>query len=73
MNLATRAKAEAIFSVGFIDITCPPTSVYAAYNNYPGKKQILNKPLMGHAQPADVSQVFQKVMWEYIRRTKAAK
>jgi len=73
MNLATRAKAEAIFSVGFIDVTCPPTSVYAAYNNYAGKKQILTKPLMGHAQPPDVSQAFDKAMWEHIRRVKAAK
>jgi len=49
MNFATRAKAEAIFSVGFIDTTCAPTSVYAAYNNLPGRKQIVNEPLMGHA------------------------
>ncbi len=49
MNFATRAKAEAIFSVGFIDGTCPPSSVYAAYNNLPGKKQIVIEPLMGHA------------------------
>jgi cephalosporin-C deacetylase-like acetyl esterase len=68
MNLATRAKAEAIFSVGFIDTTCPPTSVYATYNNYAGKKQILNKPLMGHAQPHEVVEVFHNVMWEHIRR-----
>lgn len=49
MNFATRAKAEAIFSVGFIDPTCPPSSVYATYNNWPGKKQIVNEPLMMHA------------------------
>lgn len=49
MNFATRATAEAIFSVGFIDGTCAPTSVYAAYNNIPGKKRMINEPLMGHA------------------------
>lgn len=73
MNLATRAKAEAIFSVGFIDVTCPPTSVYATYNNYAGKRQILNKPLMGHAQPSEVGQVFHQAIWEHIRRMKAEK
>ncbi len=73
MNLATRAKAGAIFSVGFIDITCPPTSVYATYNNYAGKKQIIDKPLMGHTQPPEVSRAFQKAIWEHIRRVKAAK
>jgi cephalosporin-C deacetylase-like acetyl esterase len=71
MNLATRAKAEAIFSVGFIDVTCPPTSVYATYNNYAGKKQMIDKPLMGHTQPPDISQAFHKAMWEHIRRMKA--
>jgi cephalosporin-C deacetylase-like acetyl esterase len=71
MNLATRAKAEAIFSVGFIDVTCPPTSVYATYNNYGGKKQIIDKPLMGHTQSADISQAFHKAMWEHIRRMKS--
>jgi cephalosporin-C deacetylase-like acetyl esterase len=73
MNFATRAKAEAIFSVGFIDVVCPPTSVYAAYNNYAGKKQILNKPLMGHAQPRDVAEAFQKALWDYIHRVQTAK
>ena len=49
MNFATRTQAEAIFSVGFVDGTCAPTSVYAAYNNLPGTKQMINEPLMGHA------------------------
>lgn len=49
MNFATRAKAEGLFDVGFIDITCPPSSVYAMYNNWPGKKEMHIEPLMGHA------------------------
>jgi len=73
MNLATRAKAEAIFSAGFIDTVCPATSVYAAYNNYAGKKRMINKPLMGHAQPPDVAEAFDKAIWEHIRRTQAAR
>jgi cephalosporin-C deacetylase-like acetyl esterase len=48
MNFAARVKATAIVSVGFIDSTCPPTSVYAAYNNLPGKKRLVIEPLMGH-------------------------
>lgn len=48
MNFATRTKAEAVVSVGFIDNTCRPTSVYAAFNNLPGKKRIINEPLMTH-------------------------
>lgn len=48
MNFATRTKAEALVSVGFIDNTCRPTTVYAAYNNLTGPKEIFNMPLMGH-------------------------
>ncbi len=49
MNFAARTKADALVSVGFIDGVCRPTSVYAAYNNLQGKKEMLNKPLMNHA------------------------
>src|SRR5262249_43464702 len=49
MNFATRAKAEAVFSVGFIDPVAPPTSIYAMYNNYAGPKQIINGTQEGHA------------------------
>ncbi|HOC69742.1 MAG TPA: acetylxylan esterase [Candidatus Hydrogenedentes bacterium] len=48
MNFATRTKADAVVSVGFIDNTCRPTTVYAAYNNLQGKKRIINEPRMTH-------------------------
>jgi len=34
VNLARRAQAPALFSVGLMDLTCPPSTVYAAYNFY---------------------------------------
>jgi cephalosporin-C deacetylase len=40
MNLAARAQADALFSVGLMDMTCPPSTVYAAYNHYGGTKNI---------------------------------
>ena len=51
-------KAEAIMSVGFIDVTCPPSTCYAAYNCLQGPKQMINRPLMGHAAPADIYEAF---------------
>lgn len=51
MNFATRTKADALVSVGFIDNTCRPTTVYAAYNNLQGTKRMRNYPLMTHAVP----------------------
>lgn len=67
MNFATRAKAEAILSVGFIDTVCPPTSIYATYNNLRCKKQMVVKPLMRHAAPADIVEAFNKAMWAHIK------
>jgi len=41
VNFATHTKAKgAQVTVGFIDTTCPPSTVYAAYNAYAGKKDI---------------------------------
>lgn len=60
VNFASRCKAVAIVSVGFIDRTCPPTSVYAAYNALKGPKTILNRPAMGHVAPEDIKAEFRK-------------
>jgi cephalosporin-C deacetylase len=50
MNFATRTKAAgAYFTVGFIDSTCPPTSVYAAYNQLSIPKEIYNDIPSGHS------------------------
>ncbi len=68
VNFATRCKADAIVSAGFIDRVCPPTSVYAAYNALKGNKVIINKPEMGHAAPADIQNQF----WEALEKHHAA-
>lgn len=38
--LARTARAPALFSVAIMDQTCPPSTVYAAYNAYAGPKEI---------------------------------
>jgi cephalosporin-C deacetylase-like acetyl esterase len=48
VNFITRSKAAGIVTVGFIDTTCPPSSVYAAYNAIPGRKQIHMDVAAGH-------------------------
>ncbi len=40
VNFATRAKANALFSVGLMDNICPPSTVFAAYNYYAGEKDL---------------------------------
>jgi len=48
VNFAVRAKATALFSVGLMDPICPPSTVFAAYNNYAGPKEISVWPYNGH-------------------------
>jgi cephalosporin-C deacetylase len=40
INFAARTKAHALFSTGLMDETCPPSTVFAAYNHLAGPKEI---------------------------------
>jgi len=73
VNFAARTNADAIFSVGFIDNTCRPTTVYAAYNTFRGPKRIINKPLMGHEIPKDIQDAFTEMILEHVSRMRATR
>ncbi len=40
VNFSARSKADAMFSVALMDAICPPSTIFAAYNHYAGKKSI---------------------------------
>lgn len=69
MNFAARTKADAILSVGFIDGVCPPTSVYAAYNNLasPRKEMIIGIPY-GHTVWPESNARAEKFLEDHIAR-----
>jgi cephalosporin-C deacetylase len=48
LNFAVRATAPALFAVGLMDMICPPSTVFAAFNHYAGPKQIGVWPYNGH-------------------------
>lgn len=48
VNFATRAQAPALFSTALMDFTCPPSTVFAAFNHYTGDKDIRVWPYNGH-------------------------
>jgi cephalosporin-C deacetylase len=48
LNFAARAKSPALFSVALMDHTCPPSTVFAAYNHYAGPKEIEVYPFNDH-------------------------
>jgi cephalosporin-C deacetylase len=48
VNFAKRATAPAWFSTALMDSTCPPSTVFAAFAEYRGDKQITVWPYNGH-------------------------
>ena len=48
LNFVARAKADALFSVALMDNTCPPSTVYAAFNHYRGNKEIRSYAYNNH-------------------------
>jgi cephalosporin-C deacetylase len=48
ISFAARAVAPGLFSVGMMDMVCPPSTVFAAYNHYAGVKDIRVWPFNGH-------------------------
>jgi cephalosporin-C deacetylase-like acetyl esterase len=69
MNFATRTKAAGCyFTVGFIDGVCPPTSVYAAYNQLNIPKEIYDDIPSGHAHSQQASDGMRKAVMKYVGR-----
>lgn len=66
VNFAARAKAPGFFTVGFIDTTCPPTSVYAAYNALKAPKEIFNDITSGHTNTPAASAAMRSAVLRHL-------
>jgi cephalosporin-C deacetylase len=62
MNFAARATVPALFSVGLMDQTCPPSTVFAAYNHYAGPKDIRVWPYNQH-EGGQSQQLLEELYW----------
>lgn len=68
VNFAARSKCKgAAVTVGYIDTTCPPTSVYAAYNALPVPKAIHADIAAGHTNTPSASEFMRKAAYRHIR------
>lgn len=47
INFASRIKASALVSMGFLDKVCPPAGIWTAFNRIPGPKEVV--PLVNAA------------------------
>jgi cephalosporin-C deacetylase len=59
---ARRASAPALFSVGLRDATCPPETVFAAFDSYGGPKEIAVYPFNDHEGGEGVHEA-RKLSW----------
>lgn len=68
-NFASRIKTSVIVTAGFCDVTCAPTSVYAAYNAIPSQnKQIYNGIHMEHNQNDEVWNLFKNAAFDHAKK-----
>lgn len=72
VNFAARAKAPGFFTVGFIDTTCPPTSVYAAYNALKTEKGIFNDIPSGHTNSPAAQKAMREAVTKHLAAIRAA-
>lgn len=48
VNFARKFKGKSLHGVGFLDTVCPPSTIYAAINQHPDPKIVIDSPTMGH-------------------------
>lgn len=48
VNFARKFKGKSLHGVGFLDTVCPPSTVYAAFNQHPEPKVMIDSPKFGH-------------------------
>lgn len=48
VNFARRVKVPGFYSTGYNDHTCPPTSVFSAFNVIEAPKEVVITPISGH-------------------------
>lgn len=71
VNFARQIKVPGVYTWGFNDETCPPTSMYPAYNVIPGNKELWLYQETGHwTYPEQTEKVNN---WLYTQLTKSMK
>jgi len=68
VNFASRIEADVVMTVGFIDATCPPTTVYTAYNNLNTPKRIFNDLPTAHKNSPEAHAFMKKEIREHIQK-----
>lgn len=67
VNFARRVKVPGLYSWGFNDETCPPTSMYSAYNVIPGPKRLLLAIETGHNTTPEQTELVNKWLEGFLK------
>lgn len=67
VNFARRVNVPGLYSWGFNDETCPPTSMYAAYNVIPGPKRLLLAIETGHNTTPEQVEIVNKWLENFLK------
>lgn len=70
VSFASRIKVPVFFTVGFLDQTCPPATVYAAYNQLGGEKSIFNDIVTGHTNSPDAKRLMRDAVLDHVAKQK---
>lgn len=71
VNFARRLKVPGIYSWGFNDEVCPPTSIYASYNVIPSPKSLLLGIELGHANSPEQGDGINTWLEKFLKEGKA--
>ncbi len=70
VNFMRRTRCAGHFTVGFVDGTCRPATVYAAYNVFAGPKTIVHQPYTAHANTPAALQAVEAFLAEHLQSTR---
>ncbi len=70
VNFAKRLKVPGIYSFGYNDEVCPPTSMFAAYNSINAPKKLLLGLEMGHGNSPEQGERINKWVENYLKTGK---
>lgn len=71
VNFAKRLKTPGIYSFGYNDEVCPPTSMFAAYNSISASKKLLLGLEMGHNNSPEQGERINKFIEDFLKTGKA--
>ncbi|PCJ60959.1 MAG: hypothetical protein COA79_07835 [Planctomycetota bacterium] len=70
VNFLRNSKAEGLFTIGYLDGTCKPTSIYTAYNIHNAPHKMMHQPYSAHTILDDTQNAANQFMWDHFKKLK---